>query len=89
MSIKLEIIPKTKPTPAPKVREVCVLKDKVDKGGNRTYLVFYVPGPHPQYLFVCDSNAYLPKDEWDRHVNEYYDHVGTFSQDKMEVTLHV
>lgn len=86
MAIKLEIIPNTKPIPAPNMREVCVLKNKVEKG-NRTYLVFYVPGPHPQYLFVCDSNAYLPKDAWDSHVNEYYDHVGTFSQDKMEVTI--
>ena len=65
------------------MREVCVLKDK----GGIMYLVFYVPGPHPQYLFVCASNAYLYKDAWDRHVNEYYAHVGTFSQDKMEVTF--
>jgi len=86
MSIKLEIIQNTKPIPAPNVREVCVLKDKGGKG-KVMYLVFYVPGPHPQYLFVCDYNAYLPKDAWDRHVNEHYDHVGTFSQDKMEVTI--
>lgn len=86
MSVKLEIIQNTKPIPAPNVREVCVLKDKGGKG-KIMYLVFYVPGPHPQYLFVCDSNAYLPKDAWDRHVNEHYDHVGTFSQDKMEVTI--
>lgn len=84
MPIKLEISQNTKPIPAPNVREVCVLKDKGDK---RMYLVFYVPGPHPQYLFVCDSNTYLPKDVWDRHVNKHYDHVGTFSQDKMEVTI--
>lgn len=86
MSVKIEIIQNTKPIPAPNVREVCVLKDK---GGNnkRMYLVFYVPGPHPQYLFVCDYNEYLPKDSWDRHVNEYYAYVGTFSQDKMEVTF--
>lgn len=84
--VKLEIIPNTKPIPAPNVREVCVLKRKGD-AGTGAYLVFYVPGPHPQYLFVCDSNAYLPADAWNRHVNEYYDHVGTFSQDKMEVTI--
>lgn len=86
MSVKIEIIKNTKPIPPPNVREVCVLKDK---GGNnrRMYLVFYVPGPHPQYLFVGESNAYLPKDSWDLYVNEYYAHVGTFSQDKMEVTF--
>ena len=86
MSIKLEIIQNTKPIPAPNEREVCVLKYK-DGMVKRMYLVFYVPGPHPQYPFVCDSNTYLTKDAWDRHVNEYYDHVGTFSQDKMEVTM--
>lgn len=84
--VKVNITPTTKPIPAPGTREVCVLKHK-GCNDKSVYLVFYVPGPHPQYLFVCDSNAYLPKDAWDRHVNEHYDHVGTFSQDKMEVTF--
>jgi hypothetical protein len=84
--VKVNITPNTKPIPAPGMREVCVLKYKGYTGTN-VYLVFYVPGPHPQYLFVGDSNAFLRADAWDRHVNEYYDHVGTFSQDKMEVTI--
>ena len=85
--VKVNITPNTKPIPAPGVREVCVLKDKGGKD-KRTHLVFYVPGPHPQYLFVCDSNAYLPEDAWDFYVTKYYDHVGTFSQDEMEVTFY-
>ncbi len=84
--VKVNIPPNTKPIPAPGVREVCVLKHKGGKCKSM-YLVFYVPGPHPQYLFVCDSNAYLPKDVWDFYVPRYYDHVGTFSQDAMEVTF--
>lgn len=84
--VKINITPNTKPIPAPSMREVCVLKHKGDKG-TKAYLVFCVPGPHPQYLFVGDFNTYLPADAWNRHVNEYYDHVGTFSQDKMEVTI--
>ena len=84
--VKVNITQNTKPIPAPGMRDVCVLKHK--SGNNKSmFLVFYVPGPHPQYLFVCDSNAYLPKDAWASHVNEHYDHVGTFSQDKVEVTI--
>lgn len=84
--VKVNITPKTNPIPAPGMREVCVLKHK---GGNSKsmYLVFYVPGPHPQYLFVCDSNAYMEVDSWEPRVNQYYEHVGTFSQDAMEVTF--
>lgn len=84
--IKINITPNTKPIPAPNLRDICVLKDK-GSNGTRTYLVFYVPGPHSQYLFVGGSNTYLPADAWERHVNAHYDHVGTFSQDKMEVTI--
>jgi len=81
MQITIKGVPKI---PAPTSREVCVLRGKVD---GHEYLVYFVPGPHEQYLFVGGYNAYLSKASWESHVNEYYDHVGTFKQDVMEVTF--
>lgn len=75
--------PKKKDIAPPTDKEVCVLR----KGG-RVYLVFAVPGPHPQYLFVGGvGNTYLPTEAWSRHVNSTYEHMGTFQQDDMEVTF--
>lgn len=85
--MKINVPVESKRILPPNLAEVCVLKDK---GNNWTsqYLVFRVPGPHPVYLFVDGkSSTYLPESGWERHVNEYYDHVGTFKTNDMEVTF--
>ena len=83
--MKININKKVKRIAPPMMGEVCLLSPKTRP--TEIYMVFLVPGAHKQFLFICNGNAYLPPEEWDGHVNEVYDHIGTFKQSDMEITI--
>ena len=83
--MKINIYKKSTNIPPPSATEVCILAKK--KYPEEIHVVFFVPGPHPQFLFVRRGNSYLPQEAWEQHVNTYYDHIGTFPQSKVEIHI--